>query len=93
MLSKLRATATRKTRDNVWERMLRGMKPDGTKHPLPPPSKDRYIFLTHQNKRERRRRLRQAYAGVISVRQFFDAAEYQEAQEMHVMLEGPGKAA
>lgn len=72
--------------DTVWDRMERGMRPDGTRLPKLPASKGRYVFTPHQSKRERRRRLKQAAHWHLSPEQFFDFAEFKEAAQMHLVV-------
>lgn len=84
----LRAMSNRATvTDSIWLRMARGQKPDGSRGvPKRQARVMRYQFQPHQNKRERRRRLRQAYYGQLSPDQFLNRAEYQEAREMYEVV-------
>lgn len=75
------------TIDRVVLSMALGLKPDGTKHPKPAASKPRYGFKPHQSKRERRRRMAQAYTGVLPATQFFNWEEWREAREMHLVVQ------
>ena len=86
----LRAMSNRATvTDAVWLRMVRGQKPDGSRG-VPPIDNwrrgVRYEFQPHQNKRERRRRMMQAYRGVLTPEQFYNRDEWREAGEMHLVV-------
>lgn len=51
----------------------------------------RYIFKPHQSKRERLRRLQQAYRGVLPRAQFANQQEYDEAVEVYLALVSQGR--
>lgn len=55
-------------------------------------SRRRYTFLPHQNRRERLRRLRQAYCGQLPPEQFVAVWVFAAAQQTFLRLVTEGKA-
>lgn len=85
--------------DRLYIRLERGMRPDGTVRNYSRPARrkglpsGRYAFKPHSGRRERTRRLRQAYRGHVAPGQFQTPQHFESAQMIYLHLVSLGEAA